>query len=64
MTLSRKDPCPCGSGKKYKHCCEYVAPRIDEDKLLRIERSKPGTISSMIAGLDAEIEARGGSPIK
>lgn len=19
-TLSRNDPCPCGSGKKYKHC--------------------------------------------
>ena len=19
--LSRNDPCPCGSGKKYKHCC-------------------------------------------
>jgi protein translocase subunit secA len=17
----RNDPCPCGSGKKYKHCC-------------------------------------------
>jgi hypothetical protein len=20
-TLRRNDPCPCGSGKKYKHCC-------------------------------------------
>jgi hypothetical protein len=20
-TLGRNDPCPCGSGKKYKHCC-------------------------------------------
>ena len=19
--LGRNDPCPCGSGKKYKHCC-------------------------------------------
>jgi hypothetical protein len=19
--LSRNDPCPCGSGKKFKHCC-------------------------------------------
>ena len=28
--LSRNSPCPCGSGKKYKHCChnkgfEWVA---------------------------------------
>jgi protein O-GlcNAc transferase len=22
MTTGRNDPCPCGSGKKYKHCCE------------------------------------------
>lgn len=21
MTIGRNDPCPCGSGKKYKHCC-------------------------------------------
>lgn len=21
--VGRNSPCPCGSGKKYKHCCEY-----------------------------------------
>ncbi|MGJ8675355.1 MAG: SEC-C metal-binding domain-containing protein [Pseudoalteromonas sp.] len=21
MTPTRNDPCPCGSGKKYKKCC-------------------------------------------
>ncbi|MGO2333303.1 MAG: SEC-C metal-binding domain-containing protein [Pseudoalteromonas nigrifaciens] len=21
MKLGRNDPCPCGSGKKHKHCC-------------------------------------------
>ena len=21
MKARRNDPCPCGSGKKYKHCC-------------------------------------------
>jgi hypothetical protein len=21
MKIGRNDPCPCGSGKKYKHCC-------------------------------------------
>ena len=20
-SIGRNDPCPCGSGKKYKHCC-------------------------------------------
>ena len=22
VKVGRNDPCPCGSGKKYKHCCE------------------------------------------
>ena len=21
IVIGRNDPCPCGSGKKYKHCC-------------------------------------------
>ncbi|MDE7186730.1 MAG: SEC-C domain-containing protein [Lachnospiraceae bacterium] len=21
LSKDRNDPCPCGSGKKYKHCC-------------------------------------------
>ncbi|MED3732402.1 SEC-C metal-binding domain-containing protein, partial [Geobacillus stearothermophilus] len=21
MAIGRNDPCPCGSGKKYKKCC-------------------------------------------
>jgi hypothetical protein len=25
MTPGRNDPCPCGSGKKYKHCCWRAA---------------------------------------
>jgi tetratricopeptide (TPR) repeat protein len=24
MKVGRNDPCPCGSGKKYKHCCGVV----------------------------------------
>jgi len=26
-TIGRHDPCPCGSGKKYKQCCLLKAPR-------------------------------------
>jgi protein O-GlcNAc transferase len=25
--ISRNDPCPCGSGRKYKHCCAAAAQR-------------------------------------
>jgi hypothetical protein len=24
----RNDPCPCGSGKKYKHCCALKRDRL------------------------------------
>ena len=32
MTVKRNDPCPCGSGKKYKACC------LEKDKLHNQER--------------------------
>ncbi len=34
--ISRNDPCPCGSGKKYKHCC--YGKNIDWSE--RAERAK------------------------
>lgn len=30
MKIGRNDPCPCGSGKKYKKCCEAA----DQQKAL------------------------------
>lgn len=30
--VGRKDPCPCGSGKRYKHCCGQEAPPQVVDK--------------------------------
>ena len=27
--IGRNDPCPCGSGKKYKHCCQKTG-KFDE----------------------------------
>lgn len=26
MSASRNEPCPCGSGRKYKHCCAGKTP--------------------------------------
>ena len=28
--VRRNDPCPCGSGKKYKNCCMRNAPNVAE----------------------------------
>ncbi len=32
MKPARNDPCPCGSGKKYKHCCELKAGPMSRHK--------------------------------
>ncbi len=26
--VGRNDPCPCGSGKKHKHCCEKTSGQM------------------------------------
>jgi hypothetical protein len=28
MQVGRNDPCPCGSGKKYKRCCLLAEPAV------------------------------------
>ena len=41
----RNDPCPCGSGKKYKHCCldqdraAELAPAIAQRVALEAEKA-------------------------
>src|SRR5262249_45763796 len=37
--LSRNAPCPCGSGKKYKHCCHGKG--VEDDLGLRSGRPQP-----------------------
>jgi hypothetical protein len=33
VKIGRNDPCPCGSGKKYKHCCSLDL--VKNEKILR-----------------------------
>ncbi len=39
VTAGRNDPCPCGSGKKYKKCCERVVA-FKSAEFLREERER------------------------
>ena len=34
MATGRNEPCPCGSGKKYKHCCEGKRGSSNSSRLL------------------------------
>ena len=55
MKPGRNGPCSCGSGKKFKHCCE-------EKNALRIPMPSPTEINPLIAlyntGRFAELESR------
>jgi hypothetical protein len=55
--ISRNDPCPCGSGKKFKHCClskgidwQARQPAIQRN---RLPAARPRTRSSPPSGLAA-----------
>jgi hypothetical protein len=51
MKLGRNDPCPCGSGRKYKHCClaKDTAPAADELLWRRLRRDLDGLGSELLA---------------
>ena len=52
MNPGRNDPCPCGSGKKYKHCCLNAAnSTADSPEMLtwrRIRRALDGLPNTML----------------
>jgi len=55
MKPGRNDPCPCGSGKKYKHCCEGKVASLPQSP-------SPAEINPLTAlynaGHFAELESR------
>jgi uncharacterized protein len=52
-TIGRNDPCPCGSGKKYKKCCMVKETAIDltEFRHNKIEESLRGDILKFSTGV-------------
>ena len=45
----RNDPCPCGSGKKFKKCCEALTPRKRQIKAELIDAQSAPQIHKTIA---------------
>ena len=63
MKLGRNDPCPCGSGKKYKYCClgpERQTPESPEELTWRrVRRATEGFPKTMMRFV-AEVYGAGG----
>src|SRR5262245_42022437 len=50
VNVGRNDPCPCGSGKKAKHCCYRFgnAPASERPVLLSVPHTLAGTSTAPI----------------
>jgi hypothetical protein len=46
--VRRNDPCPCGSGRKYKKCCELKEHRSSNTMLLALGGA---VLAALILGL-------------
>lgn len=61
--VGRNDPCPCGSGKKYKACClkKEQAKRAPRSMKMRSVKTLQGGISNMlnqVGEMNKEIEKK------
>ena len=52
MEIGRNDPCPCGSGKKYSHCCLSPASVISEELHTLLAGQELDSIEDMQAVAD------------
>jgi tetratricopeptide (TPR) repeat protein len=51
--IGRNDPCPCGSGRKYKKCCLEIHERADRERArLLSEPTTPDAADAELADLD------------
>jgi hypothetical protein len=48
MKVGRNSPCPCGSGKKYKRCCEVKKAEMRKTScLVAASATSPGGTASL-----------------
>jgi hypothetical protein len=59
----RNEPCPCGSGKKYKHCC-LAKDETAERERLEAEASQPPEPAKAESGAQAATPPRTTRPPK
>jgi len=61
-SIGRNDPCPCGSGRKYKHCCLRRDRKIEqlERAVARFEYGEQNTVKT-VRRLVSELNSESGS---
>lgn len=59
--IGRNAPCPCGSGKKYKHCCMLIEQA--QDYLMRASHTVPASSSLHAPKIIAYLEQHQAAPL-
>jgi tetratricopeptide (TPR) repeat protein len=54
--IGRNDPCPCGSGKKYKHCCRDKDEAAERAALATSQAAASAKYQQRQAWLKAQLE--------
>ena len=55
--IGRNDPCPCGSGKKYKKCCLSFNPQ-EKEKIIQGYIKDVMTLDKLSNGINSLIEKK------
>ncbi|MEZ8130727.1 YecA family protein [Enterovibrio norvegicus] len=67
MKIGRNDPCPCGSGEKYKRCCSNTTSGAREDvqdEIAQITAMNPNlTIDELNLALQSKMKQRNNQPL-
>lgn len=57
MQAGRNDPCPCGSGKKYKYCCLRTDRRAHLERLHRHIETAMGQLRAASIKVEEKLAA-------
>ena len=57
--VGRNEACPCGSGKKYKHCCESKGGSLVQSRIIMLLIAA-AIVAAILAGFSSRDSSGGG----
>ena len=55
--VGRNEPCPCGSGRKYKQCCERKEQRLSPTAWLAIAGAAAAVLAALVFSFSSANQA-------
>ena len=61
--VGRNDSCPCGSGRKYKHCCEHKTHTMSRATIAAIVGAAVTVAAVLVYSFSGERSSAGGRQV-